>query len=209
MNKLINKIGDQNRERKYELFLKLFKPDSTTKILDAGASEKEYRATSNHLEKKYPHPENITILGVDNYKDFPLRYPEVNIVKYKGGIFPFKDKAFDICWSNAVIEHVGDQSKQELFLKEILRVSKRAFITTPNRFFILESHTKVLFFHYLPRDIFNKILSWTGNSYPGHLIHLLGLKDVKYLFDKNNISNYKIIKNKIFGLTIDFVMVIE
>lgn len=207
ITKIIDKASDDNRERKYKMFYQMFKPDANTKVLDVGASEKEFRATSNILEKRYPYPENITVLGVDNYQQYCKKYPKVRIVNYKGGIFPFKDNSFDVCWCNAVIEHVGNRNQQEIFLKEIARVAKRAFVTTPNRYFILESHSKVVLLHYLPREIFNKILKFTKNSYPSHLIHLLGFKDIIKLLKKNNITKYKIIKNKIFGFTIDFVII--
>lgn len=205
IKKIIYKIGDLNRERKYKLFCQLFKPDANTKILDVGAAENDFRATSNILEKRYPYPENITVLGVDKYKQFQKKYPKVEIVKYSGDIFPFKDEKFDICWCNAVIEHVGDINKQEFFLKEISRVSKQAFITTPNRYFIFEPHTNLIIVHYLPKRIFDKILIKTDNYYAGNL-HLLGFKDIKKLLKECKIIKYEIIRNKIIGFTIDFVI---
>lgn len=56
-------------------------------------------------------------------------------VLYDGYYFPFNDKEFDIGWSNAVIEHVSDIDRQILFLKEINRICKKAYFTTPNRYF--------------------------------------------------------------------------
>ncbi len=205
---LINKISDRNRERKYDIFLNIIKPDAKSKILDVGASEREYRSTSNYLEKKYPYPENITVLGVDNYKEFCIRYPKVKVVNYDGRYFPFDDNAFDVCWCNAVIEHVGDRKRQEIFLKEIDRVSKCSFVTTPNKHFIYETHTKVLLLHYLPKKIFDKIVLMIGKPWAkGDYMHLLGIGDIKKLLQINNISNYKIIKNRILGFTVDFVII--
>lgn len=206
IKRIIDRASDYNRERKYRLFLKIFQPDKNSKILDVGAAEKEWRDTSNLLEKRYLYPENITALGVDNFEQFNARYPKVKIVKYGGGPFPFKDNSFDFCWCNAVIEHVGDRDQQAKFLKEISRVAKRAFVTTPNRYFILESHSRVILLHYLPRDLFNRILKITGNSYPGHLIHLLGFNDIIRLLRECKLKDYEIIRNKLLGLTIDFVI---
>lgn len=209
MNRIINSISDRNRQGKYDIFLQRFNPDENTRILDVGASEREYRSTSNYLEKKYSYPENITVLGVDGYKGFCLRYPEVSVVKYGGGLFPFKDKSFDICWCNAVIEHVGSRSRQKVFLSEILRVSKRAFITTPNKYFIFEVHTKMLFLHYLPKKIFDKILIKIGKPWAaGNYMHLLGRRDLVDLLDTCGMKDYEIIKNKIMGFTIDYVLIL-
>lgn len=210
MLKIINKISDRNRENKYNIFINLFSPNANTKILDVGASELEYRQTSNYLEKKYPYPGNITVLGIDDYNEFCIRYPQVTVVKYDGEVFPFEDNKFDMCWCNAVIEHVGDRRKQEIFLNEIIRVSKCAFISTPNKHFIYEPHTKVLFLHFLPKNIFNIIVKLIGKPWAGgDYMHLLGERDIVNLLNKCNIDKYRIIKNKLLCFTIDFVIIIN
>lgn len=154
MLKIANKFSNYNRIRKYKIFIDYFKPKINTKILDVGASEKEYKENANIIGKRYSYPENITVLGIDRFEEFPERYPKVKIVIYNGDVFPFKDKEFDICWCNAVLEHVGNRDKQEKFLKEICRVAKEAFITIPNRYFPFEVHTKILLLHYLPKKAF-------------------------------------------------------
>lgn len=207
IHKLINKISDQNRERKYAFFIKQFAPDSYSTILDVGASEREYRPTANYLEKRYPYPENITVLGVDRYQEFCKRYPKIKTVSYDGRVFPFKDKSFDICWCNAVIEHVGDRSQQERFLREIARVSKRAFITTPNKNFIYEPHTKTILLQFLPKKIFNRIVVRLGKPWAqGDYMNLLNERDMVGLLGKSDIKNYKLIKNKLMGFAIDFMI---
>lgn len=210
IRELTDNIADNNRSRKYKLFIDLFKPTSETKVLDVGASEREYRLTANILEKKYPYPENITALGVDNFDKFCDRYPRVKVSNYNGELFPFKDKTFDVCWCNAVVEHVGDFKKQELFLNEIVRVSKRSFITTPNKYFIYEPHTSILLLHYLPKDLFDRILVLIEKPWAkGDYMNLLGKNDIVKLLKKNNIRNYKIIKNRILGLTSEFIIVLS
>ena len=64
------KISLYNRTRKYENFIKIFKPDSETKILDIGYNDNEYRDTENFLEKNYVWPSNITALGIMEPKNF-------------------------------------------------------------------------------------------------------------------------------------------
>lgn len=196
--------------RKFNLFMHLFKPTEKTTIIDVGASEKEYQDNANIIEKKYPYPEKITVLGVDDYKEFLKRYSKVKVIHYSGDSFPLKDKSFDICWCNAVLEHVGSRHKQEQLLKEICRVSKAAFLTTPNRFFPMETHTRIFFLHYLPKSIFDKFLKTVGKSDKAdNYMHLLGLRDITNLLARCKITNYRIIKNKILCFTIDFVVVIQ
>ena len=193
IGKIANKVSNYNRERKYNLFVDCYKPTGLLKILDVGASEREYTKNANILEKKYPYPENITVLGVDNYIEFCQKHPKVRTITYGGGEFPFKDKEFDVCWCNAVIEHVGNRDRQEFFLKEIQRTARTSFITTPNRYFPFEVHTKIFLLHYLPKELFDKILSKLGKSWAtGNYMHLLGLRDIKKLLKKCGINKYKI-----------------
>ncbi len=46
-------------------------------------------------------------------------------------MLPFKDKSYDIVFSNSVIEHVGNLEKQKQFADEVQRVGKSYFIQTP------------------------------------------------------------------------------
>jgi hypothetical protein len=60
---------------------------------------------------------------------------------------PFEDTLFDLVFSNAVIEHVGNEIEQMKFVNEHNRVGKNWVFTTPNRLFPIESHTQTLFIH--------------------------------------------------------------
>ncbi len=205
------KIQKKNRERKWRLFLKHLKPNKDSKVLDVGFNEYEYRDTVNYLEKNYPYQNNITALGIfENSPRFSERYPKVEIVNYDGAIFPFANKSFDICWSNAVIEHVGEKNNQIRFLKEIKRVSKKAFITSPNKLFPIEIHNRIPLLHILlPKKIFDKFLFRIGKtSFTGDNLNLLTMWQLKKCLKKAGISNYTIIRNRfLFFFTIDFVVI--
>ena len=49
-----------------------------------------------------------------------------------------------------MIEHVGGEEEQRRFVAESLRVGRRIFITTPNRWFPVEVHTRLPLVHWLP-----------------------------------------------------------
>ena len=203
------KISSYNRTRKWRIFLKEIQPTPAMRILDVGFTEKEYSNTYNFIEKHYPYPEMLTALGIDTPINFKTRYPKVTKIQYNGENFPFKDMAFDVLWSNAVIEHVGDRPKQLHFIKEIKRVSRRAFFTTPNKFFPIEVHTRVLLLHYLPKKIFDRYLSMVGKTWAaGDYMHLLSCAEIKMLLADAKISKYKIIKNMLGGFPLDFIILI-
>lgn len=204
---LAYKISAFNRQRKWKTFLGLFPLQPQNTILDLGFTAKEYSNTDNYLEKNYPYPEKITALGIDDPKEFSERYPKIKALNYNGGIFPLDTQSFDIGWSNAVIEHVGNRKAQLIFIKEIKRVAKRGFITTPNRYFPIEVHTRVPLLHFLPKPLFYSFLKLIGKTWAtGNYMNLLSLSDIKQLLKDADINDYRIIKNKFFGFTLDFII---
>jgi hypothetical protein len=81
-----------------------------------------------------------------------------------GRDMPFADDFVDFSLSNAVIEHVGDESDQRRLVAEQTRVGRCWVITTPNRWFPVEPHTTVLFRHWFAswrsgRGEFTRLLS--------------------------------------------------
>jgi hypothetical protein len=85
-----------------------------------------------------------------------------NWIQADGRDLPFESGAFELVFSNAVIEHVGDESDQLKFIMEHERVGKNWILTTPNRLFPIEGHTQALFIHMRGRwkhPLFSRLLS--------------------------------------------------
>jgi hypothetical protein len=70
----------------------------------------------------------------------------------------FETGAFDLVFSNSVIEHVGGPDDMKRMADEIKRVGKRYFIETPNRYFPVEPHFLFPFFQFLPFTIRTMLL---------------------------------------------------
>ena len=68
-----------------------------------------------------------------------------------GRALPFRDAAFDVVFSNSVIEHVGDAESQRRFAREIARVGRAYWVETPNRWFPVEQHLLTPLVHWLPK----------------------------------------------------------
>lgn len=202
-----HRISAYNRKRKWDFFLSEYAPTPEMRILDVGFSDREYSPVDNYIEKHYPYPEMLTALGIDQPVEFTVRYPAVTVVCYDGDRFPFSDNAFDVVWSNAVIEHVGNRARQLVFLQEIHRVAKKAFITTPNRYFPVELHTRTPLLHYLPKGIFDRYLALVGKRWAaGKYMRLLSRADLKALFADAGIAHYSIVCNRLGPFTLDFIM---
>jgi SAM-dependent methyltransferase len=144
------RVSAYNRERKWTLFLNEFVADPRMRVLDVGYSDVEYSEDDNFIKKRYPYLERLTALGTEPPIKMRERYPQVNVIQYDGRSFPWAGKEFEVCWSNAVLEHVGNSEKQVSFLKEIRRVSRKAFVGPPNRWFPIETHTRTPVLHYFP-----------------------------------------------------------
>ncbi len=203
-----HRVSASNRARKWRLFQEIISPQPQWRVLDVGFSDREYSPTDNYLEKYYPYPRQVTALGTDRPREFCQRYPDIKAMQYDGRKFPFPDKSFDLVWSNAVLEHVGNFERQKLFLQEIKRVGRRAFITTPNRNFPIEIHTRTPLLHFLPRPFFESYLKLTGRRWAtGDYMHLLTRSRLEALLAAAGINEYRIIMNRWGGFVLDFVII--
>ena len=139
------------RKRRFAIFLRFknaLNLKGLIKILDVGgvydfwvnmgfAGNKEFQITVLNLQEvisrqKESSP-NITCVSGDG----------CDMVK-------FKDKEFDIVFSNSVIEHVGSFERQKLMAREVQRVGKNFFLQTPNYWFFIEPHFLIVGFQFFP-----------------------------------------------------------
>lgn len=101
----------------------------------------------------------LTALAYDVDIPETLLAAGVMFVRADGTALPFRDGAFDVALSNAVVEHVGGAREAAKLLDESRRVSRRfAVHTTPNRWFPVETHTLVPLVHWLPRACHHRVL---------------------------------------------------
>jgi hypothetical protein len=121
----------------------------------------------------------------------------------------FPDDHFDISYSNAVIEHVGKRNAQLQFLRELYRVARRGYLTTPNRYFPVEVHTRVPLLHILlTKSWFDRLLRFIGKGWgAGDYMHLLSYSELEGLLGEAAVTNYKIICNRFMGLLMTFTVV--
>ena len=184
--RLADSISLRSRRRKLRLLLDELRPTATTSVLDVGADELGYGdgdgcATMNFFEESYPWPERITALGLHDGEGFRSRYPDIPYIQGDACALPFADGAFDVVFSNAVIEHVGGRGRQRQFVSEALRVGRRVFITTPNRRFPIEVHTRLPLVHWLPDAVSHPVYRAAGKEFATD-VHLLTRRSFASLF---------------------------
>ncbi len=152
------------RKKMLEKLIGYHKPTQQTRILDIGVTS-DTRIDSNFFEQYYPHPENITAVGLEDASFLEARYPGMRFVQADALDLPFPDKSFDLVTSFAVLEHVGNRDRQRRFVEEACRVGKKVFITTPNRFYPIEFHTVLPLVHWLPPPMFRAIIKVLGHKF--------------------------------------------
>jgi hypothetical protein len=169
-----------SRDRKWELYEAAFPPRRGERVLDLGASALDDLPGENYFLRRYPYPEQVTAVGIDDFSALRERYADVTFVTADGRDLPFADAEFDIVHSNAVIEHVGDRAQQQRFVDELVRVARAGFVTTPNRWFPIETHCKLPLLHWLPRPV----VSWLARvlKEPDLRWWLLGARAFRGLF---------------------------
>ena len=129
-----------------------------------------------------------------------------------GRALPFRDGAFDLVFSNSVIEHVGDPASQQAFAREVARVGRSFWVQTPNRWFPVEQHLFTPLVHWLPRswqrllvprvNLWSRLVPVTDDRRRFYIEHylsdirLLGASDLKALF-----PGARLIRERLLGVT--------
>ena len=181
LSRVASRVSMRSRERKLQLFLELLRPGPDASVLDVGVTDAAFGggSTDNFFEALYPWPGRVTAVGHTSLERFAAAFPQVTVVRADGRDLPFGDRAFELGFSNAVVEHVGGREEQRRFVHELCRVAQRVFVTTPNRFFPLEVHSLVPFAHWLPRPARDRVLRARGFD---DILEPLGPKELASLF---------------------------
>jgi SAM-dependent methyltransferase len=181
---LASRLSLRARRRIFELFISKFPPAADRRVLDVGVTCDDTFPESNYFERWYPHKHMITCVGTENAAHLESKYPGVKFLAVKPGEpLPFRDKEFDVVFSNAVVEHAGGEAGQRAFISELCRVGRSFFITTPYRFFPVEHHTGLPLLHFLPRRwhrwcLRGRYRYWADEKN----LRLLGKEDFRRLF---------------------------
>ncbi len=189
------------RSKRMRLFEQTFEISARTRILDVGGSAAIWRFLSVEPQ--------LTILNLPSAVEPGLAH--AHSVAGDARMLPFRDRSFDIVFSNSVIEHVGDSGQQRRFAEEVSRVGCSYWIQTPNRSFPIELHVMLPFVHHLPktwqRAIVNRFTVWEvlvrpseeqRKFYIHHFLNELNLLDAPRL--RAMFPDARILTERAFGL---------
>jgi len=189
------------RSKRITLFYSLFRITNSTRIVDLGGTLFFWELAE---QSGFPTAK-VTIVNRDKPRTAVPGYAEWLIGDARN--VNCADNAFDIVFSNSLIEHLGSWGGQARLAAEIQRLAPRHFVQTPSRDFPVEPHFLTPFVHWMPKAIRASILRnftvWGLITRPSKQqcaalaeeIRLLPKKDMARLFPH---SDLKI--EKCFGL---------
>ena len=134
-------LSQHFRSRRMARFARELGITGTTSVLDIGGTPECWSLL--------PVRPRVTLLNTPRAKDDLGGAGQW--VAGDGRALPFRDRSFDVVFSNSVIEHVGDPESQRRFAREVARVGRSFWVQTPNRWFPVEQHLLTPLVHWLPR----------------------------------------------------------
>jgi hypothetical protein len=212
IKKLVPLISPNFREKRELIFRNLFIDliQRGCNILDVGGEPDYWENSIGRAKDIYQHCEIVCV----NPKTLEAHHKNVRcVIGNATDMSEFEDKSFDIVFSNAVIEHVGDFKKQAEMAANVQRIGHNYFVHSANYYFPIEPHYFFPFANRLPYSMQNIIARY----WPGHPriqdfsakskefvrthTRLLKLPELMKLF-----PNATIVKERFLGMTKSFLV---
>ena len=200
-------FGARFRARRMQDFAQTLQPADGDTILDVGGHP--------HTWHGLPRQVRVTALNIYPIEFTPTaEYPPIELVVGDGCRLDYADRAFDLVFSNSVIEHLGTFERQQAFAAEARRVGRKLWVQTPAREFFIEPHLLAPFIHYLPvalqRRLIRRFTLWGMMTKPSPAgveaflqeVRLLSFAEMQQLF-----PDCEIRREKAFGFTKSYVAV--
>ena len=194
------------RRRRMRAFQRSFRPTESTTILDVGGTPFNWELAGIRSQ--------LTLLNLSPSEGFDALPANYRLVEGSGTQLEFADGAFDVAFSNSLIEHLASWEQQRAFAREVRRVARGLWVQTPARGFPIEPHLMTPFFHYLPltwqRRLLRNFSVWGLLARPSRKAmddflrqtRLLGYQEMRELF-----PDCEIRRERFLGLTKSYVAV--
>ena len=209
--KIYQKITINQRNKFFNLFILNNNYSKFKSVIDIGTTPSIDNEQNIFLEN-VKNNQNVTCLSDQDCRIIKKKYKNIkNVLIGDAKNTKLENNSFDIVHSNATIEHVGSFKNQVAFVREMIKISKLSvFIQTPNRLYPIDFHTILPFIHWLPKKIHRKILKFLNKDFYSkeENLNLLTAKELKKICKILDIRNYKILKNKLFFLTSNLILII-
>ena len=211
-NKFFDKIILNKRKEMVSIIREELINSNIESCLDIGSSSDKENKSTNFIIK------NLKLgkiqKSISNQKVDDQFFSDVLIKSITGKLAINEIDKFksDLVIASATIEHVGSKNNQTEMIKNMALLTKNTFvITTPNKNYPLEFHTKLPFLHLLPSKIYRTILKLLNLSFYAkeENLNLLSEKEIINVFKASGISEkyeLKIKPIRLFFIKSNFIV---
>jgi hypothetical protein len=147
---LVEVIFKFTRPRRMRRFAAATALTDQTRVLDVGGTCVNW--------KFIPQRPHVVLLNLDTSHADIGTSEQFEFVEGDARSLSYPDGAFDVLFSNSLIEHLGTRNDQQAFATEVRRVGRRIWIQTPAKVFPIEPHYLTPFVHWLPKGLRKKLL---------------------------------------------------
>jgi len=200
IRRVVYRLSLRARRKRGEIFRAWLRPRLGDRILDLGGDD------GGHIAQILPFREGVVVADIspESLRRASELYGFKTLLLDESGSIPEAEDSFDIVFCSSVIEHAtvdkaelekyatsaafeeAALERQKVLSDEVRRVGKGYFVQTPNRYFVIESHTwlpAVIVF--LPRRAQVRLLRslsrwWPKKTSPDW--HLLTFREMQRLF---------------------------
>jgi hypothetical protein len=222
--KIVRRVADtyshSKRRKRAQTFLATLKPRPGDRILDLGGDD------GSHIAQILSFTEGVVVadISAEALERASATYGFETLLLDETGRIPEPDGSFDIVFCSSVIEHVtvdkGDVgqystnaaftraalARQQVLADEVRRVGKAYFVQTPNKYFLIESHSWLPgLIVFLPRRSQVRLLRlmnrwWPKKTEPDW--HLLTYRKMRQLF-----PDARLLRERSLGMTKSIIAV--
>lgn len=163
------------RVKRFRLFVEKIQPLKSDRMIDVGGYPDFWKTK----------PVVVASIDCFNLQTLPWdweNYPDHHISTLigDGRALPVADQAYDIVFSNSVVEHVGSWEDQVAFAKEARRVGNSLWIQTPAYECPIEPHYVAPFIHWLPKSLQGRLLR---HFTPWGILSKPSQEDINFMLD--------------------------
>ena len=179
--------------------------------LDVGTSTDKDKKSTNILIENL---KEIQILK--SISDQEINLPYFSLCLKKSIVSDFTNDEIvkmscDLVISSATIEHVGNEKNRLRMINNIIKLSKKYFVvTTPNRFYPIDFHTKLPLIHWLPKSMYRILLKTIGLKFfsKEENLNLFSKGDLRKIMSNfNELVDYKIENINLFNFASNFIVI--
>ena len=206
LHRIYQAISPRFRRKRMNWFLERLNVQSEERLLDIGGFPWNWREAAR--------PNSTTLFNLRFPPGMEKSEPRFTYATGDACELPFADRAFDVVFSNSVIEHVSTWERQMQFAAGARRVGRKLWVQTPAYEFFIEPHLMTPFIHWLPvrwqRRLLRNFTPWGWLTRPPTPdvdafiaeVRLLTRSEMRKLFPE-----CEILEEKFLGMTKSYIAV--